>query len=60
MRGALPIITCDSEEGCDQWMVDNYELGVMEWREITRGWKYDPYNDRDAALCPEHKDEVDQ
>jgi hypothetical protein len=60
MRGTVPIITCDSEYGCDNWVIDNYELGAKEWREIMRGWTYEPYKDRDAALCPEHKDEVDQ
>jgi hypothetical protein len=38
-------------------MVDNYELGVNEWREITRGWTYNPHKDRDSAYCPEHKKE---
>lgn len=57
MRGTIPIITCDSEDGCDSWVVDNYELGVKEWREIMRGWAYDPYKDRDSAYCPEHKKE---
>lgn len=28
MRGTIPILTCDSEYGCDQWVTDMYELGV--------------------------------
>lgn len=60
MRGTTPILTCDSEEGCDRWVIDMYELGVSEWRETMRGWIYNPYTDRDIAYCPEHKDEVDQ
>jgi hypothetical protein len=55
MRGTVPILTCDHEDGCDSWVVDNYELGVEEWRVLMRGWKYDPYANRDAAICPEHK-----
>lgn len=58
MRGTIPILTCDSEYGCDQWVTDMYELGVTNWRENMPGWTYDPYKDRDAALCPEHKKEV--
>lgn len=58
MRGTLPIITCDSEYGCDVWVTDMYELGVTNWREVMRGWAYDPHKDRDTALCPEHKEEA--
>jgi hypothetical protein len=57
MRGTLPIITCDSEYGCDRWVTDNYELGVKEWREIMRGWTYNPHKDRDTAYCPDCKKE---
>jgi len=52
VRGTVPILTCDSEFGCDGWIIDQYELGVKEWREIMRGWTYNPYKDRDAAFCP--------
>lgn len=55
MRGTIPILTCDHEDGCDRWVIDNYELGAKEWREVMRGWTYDPYADRDASICPEHK-----
>lgn len=55
MRGTVPILTCDSEDGCDQWVTDVYALGVMEWKEIMRGWAYNPYKDPDSAYCPEHK-----
>lgn len=57
MRGTVPILSCDHKDGCDNWVVDNYELGVTNWREVLRGWEYDPYADRDAAYCPEHKGE---
>jgi hypothetical protein len=60
MRGTLPILTCDSEDGCDMYVTNQYELGVKEWRDIMRGWAYDPYKDRDASLCPVHKDEADR
>lgn len=58
MRGTIPILTCDSEYGCDAWTVDQYELGVKEWKHIMRGWAYDPYKDRDAAFCFEHMEEA--
>jgi hypothetical protein len=59
MRGTIPILTCDHEDGCDAWVIDNYELGVTNWRECMRLWVYDPHTDRESALCPEHKTEGD-
>jgi hypothetical protein len=54
MRGTIPIVSCDHEECCDKWMIDHYSIGVMEWRELLDGWKYDAYRYDDDALCPEH------
>lgn len=54
MKGTVPIITCDDEYGCDEWELDHFEMGVMNWRELMQGWKYDPYNSGDDMFCPEH------
>jgi hypothetical protein len=56
MRGTIPTLHCDHEDGCDAWVVDEYELGATNWRDALPGWVYDPYTDREAATCPEHKE----
>jgi len=56
MKSTVPIVTCDYEDGCDEWMINYYEMGVSNWREFLYGWKYDPYSYNDDAFCPEHKD----
>lgn len=58
MKGTVPIVTCDHEDGCDEWMIDNWEMGVSNWRDLMPGWTYDPYKDNDDALCPEHSREA--
>lgn len=60
MRTSAPIITCDSEDGCDQWTLDWYEAAASNWQELMApGWQYDPYNWLDGQqLCPEHASEV--
>ena len=54
MRGTIPIVTCDHEDGCDEWMIDHYSMDVSNWRDFLNGWKYDPWTYDDDALCPEH------
>ena len=59
MRATFPIITCDHEDGCDQWTEDWYTALVTNWREcMAPGWQYDPHHADDGQLCPEHADEV--
>lgn len=54
MKGTAPIIACDDESGCDQWIWDAYTATVDNWRDFLDGWQYDPY-DRDLPqLCPQH------
>jgi hypothetical protein len=56
-RGTVPIVTCDHEDGCDQWMLDHWTMGVTNWQTFLDGWKYDPhqYDEiRRPALCPDH------
>lgn len=55
MRATFPIITCDHEDGCDQWTLDWYTALVDNWRScMTPGWVYDPYAPDGEQLCPEH------
>lgn len=54
MKGTVPIVTCDHEDGCDEWMLDHYEMCVDNWKDFLDGWAYDPYRYRDDAFCPEH------
>lgn len=58
MRGTFPIITCDSEDGCDQWTLDWYEALASNWRDLMEeGWRYNrynPYRPDEPQLCPEH------
>lgn len=53
MKATLPIVICDDEQGCDEFMVDYHEQCASNWRDLVpAGWQYDPY--RDTALCPVH------
>lgn len=55
MKGTFPIITCDSEDGCDQWTLDWYEGSASNWRELMQGWHYNPHDwQHDEQLCPRH------
>lgn len=54
MKGTIPIITCDDEYGCDEWEINHWEMGVMNWRELMQGWKYDPHHSAAEMFCPEH------
>lgn len=55
MKGTFPIITCDHEDGCDQWTLDWYSALASNWREaMDPGWSYNPYALEDEHLCPEH------
>lgn len=42
------------EYGCYAWEIDHWSMGVMNWRELLTGWKYDPYNFGADMFCPEH------
>lgn len=53
-QGTIPIVMCDYEGGCDEWFIDNYELGASNWRALVpNGWAYNPYDSTDD-MCPEH------
>lgn len=54
MRGTMPIITCDDENGCDEWEIDDYTIGAMNWRELLAGWQYNPYESGADIFCPKH------
>lgn len=54
MRGRMPAIFCDAEEGCTEWTIDWYVGTADNWRELMSGWMYDPYQAPDVALCPDH------
>jgi hypothetical protein len=57
MKGTFPIITCDHEDGCDQWTLDWYSALASNWRELMApGWDYNPYATAEDQLCPEHAD----
>lgn len=58
--GTVPIQMCDHENGCTEWMVDHYETGATNWRDLLGGWAFDPYKPRDAflAFCPKHATEA--
>lgn len=61
MRGTYPIVTCDHEDGCDQWMLDEYTATVSNWQDFLDGWQYDPihYDESECpALCPEHAEQA--
>lgn len=57
MKTTFPIITCDDEDGCDQWTLDWHRAEVSNWQEcMEKGWHYEPYpygNDK-PQFCPEH------
>lgn len=58
MQGTVPIVMCDSEDGCDEWFIDNWEMGVSNWQVfVPEGWRYDPYDSRKPHLCPDHAKE---
>jgi hypothetical protein len=55
VKGNMPVLYCDAEEGCAEWMIDHRAMDVDNWRELVpEGWTYDPYKDAEAALCPYH------
>jgi len=58
MKGTLPILMCDHEDGCEEWLIDNYQMGVTNWRTFAGSWDYDPHKDPDRAFCPKHKRDV--
>lgn len=54
-QGTIPIVMCDYESGCDEWFIDDYEMGASNWRELVpEGWAYNPYDTTESDLCPEH------
>ncbi len=57
MKATFPIITCDSEDGCDQWTLDWYEALVSNWREsMEPGWHYNANRPDEPQLCPTHNE----
>jgi hypothetical protein len=59
VRATFPIITCDSEDGCDQWTLDWYSALADNWRSLMApGWRYDPYHPDAPQLCPGHGPEA--
>ncbi len=58
MRGTAPIITCDHEDGCPEWVIDYYSGLASNWAELMPGWQYEPYRDSMPHLCPEHASTV--
>jgi hypothetical protein len=53
----MPIQACDDADGCDQYVIDWWQMGVREWADLLAGWTFD--RTADYAFCPEHKpDEV--
>lgn len=58
MKAEIPVIMCDSEDGCDEWFIDNHEMGASSWRDLVPpGWVCDPRSDA-PDLCPKHAEEV--
>lgn len=46
--GTIPILTCDQEDGCDEWTVDYYTVGASVPK-LPEGWTaIDDY----YVLCP--------
>jgi hypothetical protein len=59
MRATFPIITCDHEDGCDQWTLDWYSALVDNWRDLLEpGWSYNPHAIDGEQMCPEHAEEA--
>ncbi len=57
-QASLPIVLCDSDDGCTEYFRDDWEMGVSNWRDfVPAGWQYDPYNRMQDDLCPEHRGE---
>lgn len=57
MRGSYPIVTCDHEDGCTEWMLDHWSADVSNWKTFLDDWQYDPYRydeNKNPALCPKH------
>mgnify|MGYP000159070977 CR=1 FL=1 len=55
MRATFPIITCDHEDGCDQWTLDWHQALASNWRELmAQGWTYNPHRPDEPQMCPEH------
>jgi hypothetical protein len=58
MRGTVPTIQCDAEDGfCGAWDVDHYETGAssvdgvrMTTEQRSPGW----VSTKDTDHCPEH------
>lgn len=60
MRGTAPIITCDHEDGCDQWVIDWYSALASNWRELMpSGWRYNPHRPDEPQMCPDHADRTE-
>lgn len=60
-KGTVLIVMCDHENGCDEWVIDHYEMSVSEVNGIRVtptpiGWSGTPGTDE--HLCPEHSPEV--
>jgi hypothetical protein len=53
--GAIPILQCDHEDGCEEYITNYYEMCADNWRERMPGWYFDPYEDVDTAYCPKHR-----
>lgn len=51
MRGTYPIVTCDHDSGCTEWMLDQWSACVDNWRDFLDGWQYDPFR-YDEIACP--------
>ena len=57
-RATLPVMICDSEDGCGEYVEDYYETcadsvgGIrITWTERAPGW----YSADDEDFCPYHK-----
>jgi len=60
-KGTVPIVMCDHESGCDEWVIDHYEMTVSEIDGVRvtptpTGWS--GRVGTDEHLCPEHSPEV--
>lgn len=53
MKGTIPVIYCDHEDGCGDWIIDHHAMDVSNWRDFLNGWAYDPAKP-DEALCRFH------
>jgi len=60
-KGTVPIVMCDHEDGCDQWVLDDWAMNVSTINDVPvgpvpLGWSGTPGSDE--HLCPEHSPEV--